>query len=251
MKRFDGVYPVPMKAKLALLSLSAACLLLGSDYGKEYVTISNTQKLDFPAGGTLRLEHSTGEVTIEASDDPGFEMTTTAQSLEGYLPADREKEKQQLEGIKITAKRDGNDVVVTTDYPRHRAFPWIEPLTVVTNYYLNYKIRVPRNTKLVIHHDDGEVNIDEISGNVDATARQGLIELRVIAENMPPMIDAKSFTGTVNSDFDGKETGQKLHFGHTFTEGAGSAPQKLNLKIGYGDIVILKAHEPKEPPPAT
>jgi len=240
-----------MKAKPALLGFCLTGLLFGSDYGREYVTVSNTQKLDFPAGGTLRLEHSTGEVTIEAWDEPGFEMTTTAQSPEGCLPADREKEKKALEGIRITAKRDGNDVVVTTDYPHHRAFPWIEPLSTVTNFYLDYTIKVPRSAKLVIHHDDGEVNILRISGNVDATARQGLIELLVDAPNMPPAIEAKSFIGTVNSDFDGAEKGQPIHFGHTFTDTTGAAAQQLNLKIGYGDIVILKAHEPKEPPPAT
>ncbi len=228
-----------------------ACVLLASDYRKDYVQISNTQKLEFPAGGTLRLEHSTGEVTIEGWDQPGLELTTTIQSLDSYLAADRDKEKKELERVKVDAKRNGNELVITTQYPHNRAFPYIEPLSAVTNFYLEYRIKVPRTAKLVIQHDDGEVHIDDITGNVQAKARQGLIALRIEAENMPPMIDAKSFIGTVNSDFDGKEKGQPLHFGHTFTEGTSAAPQKLDLKIGYGDIVILKAHEPKVIPPAT
>jgi hypothetical protein len=226
-------------------------VLLASDYGKDYVQITKTQKLEFPAGGTLRLVHSTGEVTIEGWDEPGVELTTTIQSLDGYLAADRDKEKKELERVQVEAKKNGNELVITTNYPHHRAFPYIEPLSTVTNFYLEYRIKVPRNAKLAILHDDGEVHIDDITGNVQAKARQGLIALRIEAANMPPMIDAKSYIGTVNSDFDGAEKGQKIHFGHTFTEGAASAAQKLDLKIGYGDIVILKAHEPKEPPPAT
>ena len=240
-----------MKTKLALLGLCSVCMLLASNYGEEYVQVTNTQKMAFPAGGTLRLDHSTGEVTIEGWDEPGFEMTTTIKSVEGYPAADREKAKQELERVKVTAKLNGQELVVSTDYPRHRAFPWIEPLSIVTNFYLEYKIKVPRNAKLLIQHDDGEVHVDDVTGNVDAKARQGLIALRIEAQNMPPMINAKSFIGTVNSDFDGAEKGQPLHFGHTYAEGESSAPQKLDLKVGYGDIVILKAHEPKEPPPAT
>jgi hypothetical protein len=240
-----------MGNKPALLGLCAACVLLASDYGKDYVQITKTQKLEFPAGGTLRLVHSTGEVTIEGWDEPGMELTTTIRSLDGYLTADRDKEKKELDRVQVEAKKNGNELAITTNYPHHRAFPYIEPLSVVTNFYMEYRIRVPRNAKLAILHDDGEVHIDDITGNVQAKARQGLIALRIVAENMPPTIDAKSYIGTVNSDFDGAEKGQKIHFGHTFTEGAASASQKLDLKIGYGDIVILKAHEPKEPPPST
>jgi len=240
-----------MSIQFAFLVLALSSTLLASDSGKDYVQISNTQKLEFPSGGTLRLDHSTGEVTIEGWDQPGVELTTTIQSLDSYLAADRDKEKKELERVKVDAKRSGNELVITTTYPHHRAFPYIEPLSVVTNFYLEYRIKVPRTAKLFIQHDDGEVHIDDITGNVQAKARQGLIALRVEAENVPPMIDAKSYIGTVNSDFNGTEKWQRIHFGHTFTEGASSAPQKLDLKIGYGDIVILKAHEPKEPPPAT
>ena len=237
-----------MRIKPALLGLCAACALIESDYGKDYVQITKTQMLEFPAGGTLRLVHSTGDVTIEGWDEPGVELTTIIESVDSYVAADRDKEKKELDRVRVEAKKNGSELVITTDYPHHRAFPYIEPLNVVTNFRAHYEIKVPRNAKLAIQHDDGELHIDGITGNVQAKARQGLIHLRILAENMPPAIDAKSFIGTVNSDFDGTEKGQKLHFGHTFTEGVSSARQKLDLKIGYGDIVILKAHEPK---PAT
>jgi hypothetical protein len=251
MKRAKPFYRCPLTFELALLGTFGACLLFGSDYGKQYVQISKTRRLDSPAGGALRLVHSTGKVTIEGWDEPGVELTTTIQSLAGFVAADRDKERKELERVRVEATRSGNELMIATSYPHHRAFPYFEPLSVVTDFNMQYRIKVPRNANLAIQHDDGEVNIDGIAGNVQAKVRQGLIELRIVAESVPPMIDAKSFVGTVNSDFDGTEKGQPLHFGHTFTEGAASAPQKLDLKIRYGDVVILKAHEPKEPPPST
>ena len=50
-------YSSCMSIQFALLALALSSTLLASDYGKEYVQISNTQKLEFPAGGTLRLDH--------------------------------------------------------------------------------------------------------------------------------------------------------------------------------------------------
>jgi len=92
-----------------------------------------------------------------------------------------------------------------------------------------------------------------MTGNIQVTARQGLIALRLVSE-MPPAIDARSDLGSVNSDFAGDLSNETRHpwpLGHRFVEEAKSAPQKLHLKIGFGDIVILKAHNPPAPPPAT
>jgi hypothetical protein len=239
-----------MRYKLALLSLSLACLLLGDDEAKQKVQVSKTEKADFPANGTLRLQNSTGELIIEGWDQPGVEISTVKSSKEEYLAADRDKATKELDRVQVSAKRNGDELVITTEYPRHRAFPWVTPLQTVTNFDLQYVIKVPRSAKLIVNHKDGEVHVDDVTGNIQATARQGLIALRLVSD-MPPAIDAKSFVGTVNSDFEGRETLQPLHFGHKFEEGASTAPQTLHLRIGYGDIVILKAHQPKAPPPAT
>jgi len=238
-----------MRYRFAVIGLCLACLLPG-DEARQKVQVSKTEKVDFPSGGTLRLQNSTGELTIEGWDQPGVEITTTKSSKEEYLAKDRAKATQELDRVQISTKRNGDELVVTTEFPHHRAFPWVTPLQTVTNFDLEYVIKVPRNAKLIVKHEDGEVHVDDLTGNIQVAARQGLIAVRLVSD-VPPAIDAKSYIGTVNSDFAGKETLQRLHFGHTFAEGASTAPQNLHLKIGYGDIVILKAHEPKAPPPVT
>ncbi len=101
-----------------------ACLLPGDDETKQKVQVSKTEKMAFPAGGTLRLQHSTGEVTIEGWDQPGVEITTTKFSKEEYLPGDRDKALKELDRVQVSAKTSGAELVITTEYPRHRAFPY-------------------------------------------------------------------------------------------------------------------------------
>jgi hypothetical protein len=243
-----------MRYKLAVFGLCVACLLLGDDEARQKVQVAKTEKLDFPAGGTLQLRNSTGELVIEGWDQPGVEITTTKSSKEEYLAKDREKARQDLDRVRISTKRDGDTLVVTTEFPHHRAFPYVTPLQTVANFDLEYVIKVPRNARLIVNHDDGGVDIDDVTGNIQVTARQGLIALRLTGETSPS-IDARSGLGSVNSDFagdlTGKDTRRPWPFGHTFVEGPASAPQNLHLKIGFGDIVILKAHDPKAPPPVT
>jgi hypothetical protein len=226
-------------------ALCAATLLLGADNTRQKVQVTKTEKMDFASGGTLHLQNSTGELVIEGWDQAGAEITTTKSTKQEYLPKDREKAARDLDRVQISTKRNGRELVVTTAFPHHRAFPYVSPLSTVTNFDLEYTIKVPRNARLIVKHDDGEVHIDDVAGNIQVTARQGLIALRLAAE-IPPAIDAKSDFGSVNSDFAGNQTRHAWWpFAPRFVEGASAAPQNLHLKIGFGDIVILKAHNPK------
>src|SRR5579863_6508629 len=177
MKRLSGILK-----RLAVFGLCVACLLLGDDEARQKVHVSKTEKLDFPAGGTLRLQNSTGELVIEGWDQPGVEITTTRSSREAYLPGDREKATRDLNRVQISTKRNGDELDVTTEFPHHRGFPFVSPLSTVTNFDLEYRIKVPRNAKLIVKHDDGEVHVDDVAGNIQVTSRQGLIALRLTGE---------------------------------------------------------------------
>jgi hypothetical protein len=239
-----------MRYGFALGGLCVACLLLADDAAQQKVQVSKTEKVDFPAGGTLRLQNSSGELIIEGWEQPGVEITTTKSSKDAYTPADRAKAMRDLDSIQVSTKRNGDELAVTTEFPHHRAFPYVSPLSVVTNFDLEYRIRVPRNAKVIVKHEDGEVHVDGVAGNVQVTARQGLITLRLAGETQPS-IDAKSDAGSVISDFAGNETRRPWPFGHRLIEGTSAASQNLQLRIGFGDIVILKAHNPQTPRPVT
>jgi hypothetical protein len=211
--------------------------------GIKTVQVSKTEAMDFPAGGTLRIENSTGDINIEGWDQPGIEITTIKSSKNDQQTENREKTLKELGRVEITAKRNGNELVIATQYPHHQAPPYLWPLSRVTNFDLEYDIKLPRNAKIVVRHDAGNIYLDEITGDVDAQARQGQITLRLTGDT-PRAIDAKSVSGSINSDFPGQETRKVFTFGHQFVDSP-SAAQSLHLRIGFGDIILLKAHDPR------
>jgi hypothetical protein len=228
------------------------CLLLAAaeskqDEPKQKVQITSTEHMDLPANGTVRL-NSTGDLTIEGWDQPGVEITTVKSTKTEVAAAEREKASHGLDLVKASAKRQGDELVITTNLPRH-AFPPPPPpfLRGVTRFDLECHVKVPRNARLIVDHDVGEVYFDDVRGDIRATLLQGDITLHLPQEGQYA-IDAKSDFGSVTSDFPGNAKGRFWLVGHQFTQ-TSAAPHKLYLRAGFGDIIILKIRKPSPLPP--
>jgi hypothetical protein len=232
-----------MSYKLAAFALCFTCILAAEDRTAQPVQVTKTEKLDFPAGGTLHLENSIGEVTIEAWDEPAVEITTTKATKALYNEHKHAKGVASLDRVRITMRRDGSEVAISTQFPRHAVFPWAFPLQDTVNFTLDYHIKVPRTAKLNIRHNAGEVNIDDVTGDIQVTAVQGQISLR-LGGDKPRSIDAKADSGSINSWFPGKKSLLPVIFGHRYEQRASAGTQNLKLRIGYGDIILLKEYEP-------
>jgi hypothetical protein len=87
--------------------------------------------------------------------------------------------------------------------------------------------------------------LDDISGDIRVTAIQREITLH-LAENVQYRIGAKA---SVVCDFPGSAKRRFWLIGHRFSGGGSAAAQKLLLRIGSGDILILRARKPSAPPP--
>jgi hypothetical protein len=221
---------------LTMAGLGAAGLLLAADDPKEYVEASHTEHADFPSGGTLRLPGSHGILTIEGWDRPDVEIVTVRTTY----ASERDKAKKDVESHHATAERKGDELVITMNSP------WYSD----SEYRVEYRIRAPRTAKLVITRHFGEVNVDGLVSDIEATLARGQIVLH-LPEDGQYSINAKCDIGNVNSDYEGQEKrlGGWWFFGHRVESGNSSAPHKLNLRVGYGDIVILKTRIPKAPEP--
>jgi hypothetical protein len=256
---------------LVLIILGLCCLLRAEDRAPQKVQVTNTERSDFPSGGTLHLKNSIGELAIEGWDQAGMEMTTIKSSKVAVEGQEREKATKLLDNVKVTTERKGDDVTISTAFPKHGKLARL--FVGMTDFDLEYHIKIPRNARLVIDHDAGEVHIDGVMGEVHATDHMGLITVR--EPDGQYAIDAVSKLGAVESDFPGNERGTKF-FGHAFLSGTGAEPsagpkssagpaatgsaappksasastsaQKMFLRIKYGDIIILLMHQP--PPPA-
>ncbi len=234
-----------MKRTLTLI-IGMGCLLLtgllrANDEVPQKVRSSKTEHADLAAGGTLHLKNSTGEVTVEGWDQPGVEITTIKSTKLSYTTAapERVKAAHDLENVKVTVAKQGDELVVTTEYPRDRRY-LPRPSVGYRDFNLEYQIKVPRDAKIIVDHDEGEVHFDDLTGDISATTNQGLITLR-LAATAQYSIDAKTRIGDVDSDIAGTTT--RKHFGHEFMQTA-QAPRKLYLRNGYGDIIILRLRKP-------
>ncbi len=235
--------------RAALIGVGICCLLRADDpapghRAPDKVQVTNTETSDFPSGGTLHLKNSIGELTIEGWDQAGLEMTTIKSSKIAVEGQAREKEVKLLDSVKIATERKGDEVTISTDFPKHGKIA--RPFLGKTDFDLEYRIKVPNNARLTIDQDMGEVHIDNVSGEIHATDRMGLITVRL--PDGPYAIDAKSKLGAVESDFPGNEQRRKF-FGHTFLENSPTPAQKMFLRVGYGDIIIVRMHQPAPPAP--
>ncbi|HXP86083.1 MAG TPA: hypothetical protein VN841_15265 [Bryobacteraceae bacterium] len=236
-----------MKLQILAVVCGMSCLVLADDEFKQKVQVTKTEHVDFPSGGTVRLENSTGELTVEGWDQPGVEMITVKSTKAEIASAGRENAFRALDRVRIAMERKGAELVITTDFPRHRGFPPPSPLGSATNFDLQYRIRVPRDTRLIVGHDVGEVHLDGLTSDIHATVLQGGITLRVPPEGQY-VIDAKSDLGNVISDFPGSAKRRFWLVGHEFMQSS-AASHKLYLRDGFGDIIILKIRTPQTPPP--
>jgi hypothetical protein len=238
---------------LAAIGLGTGCLLLAADQPKQdepkqKAQVSKTEHIDFPPGGTLRFRNSVGVLTVEAWDQPGVEMTTIKSTRVELDARRREKATHELDRVNVAAERHGDELVITTTFPRHRPFRLPYPLTGNTNFDLEYHIKAPANARIIADHTLGDVNIDGLAGDIQVNLAQGEILLH-LPEEEKYSINARSDFGSVNSDFSEPEKRTGWLLGHRSIDENSAAPHKLNLKVGFGDIVIVKIRAPKSPEP--
>jgi hypothetical protein len=235
-----------MIQRLALIGFGACCLLLAEDEPRQKVRVTHTEHMDFPSGGLLRLKNSIGDLIVEGWDRPDVEITTIKTTKAEYDSSKRDKGAEELDQVRLAVERHGDELVVTTVFPRHSAFS--PPLRGSTSFELEYHVNVPQSARLVADHDVGEVLVDNLTGDVHVTVLQGAIALRLPEEGQYD-IDARSKLGSVTSDFPGHERMKLWLLGHQFIQHASTPAHKLYLRVGYGDIAILKTLRPQNPAP--
>jgi hypothetical protein len=190
-----------------------------------------------------------GVLTVEAWDRPDVEITTIKSSRFAYDVPERPKIAHELESVHVAAERRGNEVVVTTVCPEHWPFPppnILDPLAKEAGFDLEYRIKAPGTARVIADHHTGEVNIDGLTGDIQVNLRRGEILLH-LPEDGRYDIHAKSKFGDVNNDFPGEEKRRWRVVGHRTVNADSTAPHKLDLRVKFGDIVILKTRVPKTP----
>lgn len=232
-----------------LLVLFAAGLpLLAESGNKQLLQVTNTQQLAFQPGGTIHFNRSFGYLSVEGWGRREVEITVIKTMNNLYTAKERAEADKQLETVHVTAERKSDsDLEITTTVPsRSRLTHLFGPTGGVM---VEYQIHAPRDSKLVIHHGTGDVMVNHIVADIEATGHAGDIVL-LLPESGQYSIDAKSKIGTVSSDFEG-DSERRRFVGIRYAHAASPPAHRIYLRMGLGGITIKESPRSAEPPVGT
>jgi hypothetical protein len=193
--------------------------------------------MELPPGSALRLANSSGEVGIEAWDQPAVEIVLTRTSFRHDNPKEQELAKESLGHIRLTLKKnDHGDVEAVTAIPSRQKLLGLVP--GFHDFHLYYRIRAPRDAKLIIDHRMGTVTVSGIGGDIEAHVHAGDIVAQLPGSERYAL-DAKVRLGDVYSDFEGSN-GSSYLIGQRFAAAPQPPAHRIFLRVGVGGISIQR-----------
>jgi hypothetical protein len=209
--------------------------------------VTNTERLNFLPGGTIRLEHSYGYLTVEGWDEPMVEITVAKSTDRFYDPEQKEKAGQAFERIQVAAdRRSDKELAISTTLPARHGFPYsilpsrqivfTMPKQTTLGVTVDCTVHVPRDSRLVVHQDHGYVWVGDVTGDIEVDSHTGDMVV-MLPDPGPYSIDARTRMGSVSSDFPGSGHKQFL-VGTQFVHTGQAAARRIYLRMGRGSITI-------------
>ena len=214
-----------MNRRLAAAAVAIAiCLPLAAKPPKPDVYVVTTERAEFAPGGAIQVSGSVGELNIEGWDRAEVEITVTRSTFRPDTPRERDLARRRLNAIQVSVDRKSPaELAIRTTFPK-RGF-WAHAAHCRPGIQMDYRIRVPRDTRLAIRHSGGDVVVYDVSGAIEASVRAGDIEMQLPAAGQYSL-DAHCRLGGVYSEFPLQ---------------TGPAPAiRVYLRVGIGGITIQK-----------
>jgi hypothetical protein len=225
-----------MNRRVAAIAI-AICLPLAAKVPKPGMPVVTTERVEFAPGGTIQVNGSAGELNVEGWDRAEVEITVTRSTYRADTPQEQDLAKRQLDAIKVTTQRKSPaELVIHTAFPA-RSF-WARMAHCRPDVQMDYRIRVPRDSKLVVRHSTGDVVVYDVAGDIDASVRTGDILMQLPAAGQYSF-DAQCRFGGVYSDFAGNYHRAYL-VSERFAESGQAPAKRVYLRVGTGSIKIQK-----------
>lgn len=238
----------PLAAAFLALGVLQAALPLSAEEGFPHsFEVATIERVNFSPGGTIRLIGSWGYLSVDGWDEPQVEITITKSTDRFYAPGQQEEAKRRLELIHVaTERRSETELAITTTRPSRNG-TWAPPLppTTKAGVTVEYQIHVPRDSRLVIHHDTGYLWVSDVTGEIEAHSHTGDMIVMLPSPGQYS-IDAKTGMGSVTSDFFGAAHNRFL-FGTKFAHTGEGASRRVYLRMGRGSITVKRSPPPWSP----
>ena len=226
-----------MRGNLAILffELGLLGMTLPISGAEQRVEVTKTERINFAPGGIIRINSSYGTLNVEGWDRPKVEITVVKSTQKYYEPKQREKAATRLERVRISTERvSDTELAISTHQDRKTS--------------VDYEIRVPRDSRLEIHHGTGQILVANVTGDIHATGHRGDLVL-MLPDTGAYSIDAKTKVGVVTSDFAGDLHHRRYLLGERFA--GPPASQRIYLRVSLGGITIKSVPPEAEPPVTT
>jgi hypothetical protein len=203
--------------------------------------VTKTERVPFAPGGTIHIANSYGYLTVEGWDSPEVEITVVKTTDSFYQPSQQKRAEQPFEQVRVAVeRRSDKELAISTILPAHRRFP---PTLQKAKRGLTveYRIHVPRDSRLIVRHDNGYVWVSEVTGDLDVRGHTGDM-IVMLPDQGPCSINARTRMGSVSSDFTGKSLSGLSQFlvGSHFDYASQSPKRRIYLRMGRGSIEILR-----------
>ena len=149
----------------------------------EPAAVVDMQQTLIDSGGILEIQQSAGNVNIIGWEQPQIELTVTKSTSRRFAREDIDQAIAELDRIVVTTDHVGdNHVVIRTKLPSRSAY--ICTPRGRSKVKLQYTIKVPKQTKVIVRQETGQVSVKNITANVEvggAPAPRGVTHRVVLA----------------------------------------------------------------------
>jgi hypothetical protein len=198
------------------------------------VQVQTSEHVDFAPDGTIHMKNSFGNLSVEGWDQNEVEVTVVKSM--GFDSEPARLATRHLDSVHIVTGHPSNtDMEITTN---RSGCPnrFTHPLDKCRDVMVEYRIKAPRNARLVIAHAGGYISVTGMTGDIEATSPRG--DMVLVLPDLPKyLIEAHTKIGLVTSDIAGATRSKHL-FGENFTHGDASLTRRLSLRMGFGGITI-------------
>ena len=238
-----------------IAAMLAVCVLRAADHGpKQSFEVSQTERIPFQPGGTIQVENSYGYLVVEGWDAPEVEVTVTKSTDRFAWPDHKARAEHRFEEeVRVaTTRTSDQELRITTNTPsRNSLLTSVLPsgrLIVTTpvppnnkrGITVEYRVHVPRNSRLVVHQDNGYVWVSDVAGDIEVDSHTGDL-IVMLPDAGLCNLDARTMLGNVTSDLPG-EVHRRWPLGTHFRHASEAATRRVQLRMGRGSITI-KANE--------
>jgi hypothetical protein len=234
--------------KCPLLALFLALSALAADKAPaQSFEVTAKQRIDFPPGGTVRVENSYGYLTVEGWDEPAVEIIVTKSTGHFLQPEQKDQAEKAFEQIRVASeKNSGKELSISTTLPDRHGFPYsilpsrqiifTMPKKTTLGVTVDCTVHVPRDSHLVVHQDHGYVWVSDVTNDIEVKSHTGDMIL-LLPDPGPYSIDARTRLGSVSSDVPGSGHKQFL-VGTQFVHDSPAPAHRIFLRMGRGSITI-------------